>query len=1270
MSSLQLLSNGAYHVVLMPSGDGRSVWNGLAITRWREDAALGSGGSAVFLRDDADGSVRLARRDADETGLALQSRLEVVVAGDADVELRRLHVTNLSAAERSGSATSYVELVLAAASTDAAHPAFSKLFVVTELDPRHGTILAMRRPSAPSDPTPWLFHQAIASNASGAFSFESDRMRFVGRGRDVATGEALHSDAALSGRFGPVLDPVAAVRVPFRLGPGSTCTIDWTTGAAASRDECLALARRCREGGAADRILDQRFDFRQRTLARLGASEDDARRFERLAASILLADATTRTSASEIAGNRCGQSSLWTFGVSGDVPIVIAEVIRADAPALARELLQAHAFWNAHGLKTELLLLHGRSEGTGVGALDRLRAEIDGLGMKDEVGKAGGVFLHDRDCIGEDELRLLRSAARIAVPDTASTLATWLGANADAPAPSFARASQHRRSDAAANDGVAAVGDNGHGGFSADGREYRITVTRSRMTPLPWTNVIANPEFGTLVSESGSCSTWSENSQLFRLSPWSNDPVRDPSGEAFYVRDEATGDLWSPTVLPTVSDAPVQVRHGFGYSAFDRLVHGIASTLRIHVAIDRPVKFSALTLENRSGETRRLAVVGYVEWVLGDERAKQLMHVATEFACDARAVFARNGYNTDFAGRTAFLAVDGSGDLEVCCDRGEFFGVDATREMPAALRQPCWSGRVGAALDPCAAIRVVVVLAPGERRELVFRLGAGATAEAARALAAASADRAAETFAAAQAHWGRTLGTIQARTPDSAVDALANGWLLYQVVGSRLWGRTAFYQSSGAYGFRDQLQDVMALVHAAPSLVREHVLRAAARQFVEGDVQHWWHPPSGKGVRTRCSDDYLWLPFVTCRYVEVTGDAGVLDEPCPFLQSRALKDGEASNYEQPAVADESASLYEHCRRAIAHARGRGRHGLPLIGAGDWNDGMNLVGIEGKGESVWLAFFLITVLQRFVPIARGRGDESLARQCEDDAALLRTNIEASAWDGEWYLRAWFDDGTPVGSAANTECRIDSIAQSWSVLSGAASPERGTSAMSAVERHLVRGETRIVQLLDPPFDVSAPSPGYIQGYVPGVRENGGQYTHAAVWAALAFAAIGDDDRAWTLFGMLNPVRHGDSAERIAVYKTEPYVVAGDVYAFAPHAGRGGWTWYTGSAGWMYQLLVEWLLGVRRRGDRLVLRPLMRSDWDAFDVCYRFGATTFDIVVRRATIGADRELTVDGARSPDGTVVLVDDGARHRVVLTLARGAPHAKEIEQGRNACNSG
>ncbi|HEY2187357.1 MAG TPA: cyclic beta 1-2 glucan synthetase, partial [Caldimonas sp.] len=1207
MPQLQLLSNGKYHVVLAPSGSGRSRWNDVAITRWREDAALGCGGAALFVRDE-DGSTWSPTDGEDASERSLHARVEAAVARDDDVELRRLRLINATDRDRDAVVTSFLELALAAAATDSAHPAFNKLFVVTEIDLASGMILATHRRSAPGDAMPWVFHQAVADCARGEMSFETDRMQFVGRGREVGFSEALQTGAPLGGHDGSVLDPIAAVRVSLRLRPGACGNVDWTTGAASTRADCIAMARRCRDAGAGDRILAGGRDFRAQTLRRLGASDDDAAMFERLAASVLVADPRMRAAPSEIARNRRGQTSLWAFGISGDLPIIVVEVDNADAIVAARQMLRAHAFWRAHGLDTELLVLHGRADAADGALQGRILAEIDATGATADVGRPGGVFLHERAHIDEADRLLLRSVARIVADGRECSPADLAVPGPRWPAPVVANEEPIGSAAQPPATAAALVADNGHGGFSVDGREYVITTARSWMTPLPWTNVIANPGFGTIVSESGSGSTWSENSHEFRLTPWSNDPVSDASGEAIYIRDEETGDVWSPTLLPTRSATPTLVRHGFGYSTFEHSEHDIATTLRIHVALDQPVKFSTLALHNRSSRPRRLSVTGYVEWVLGDERAKTLLHIVTEFDPGRRAVLARNAYSTDFGDRTALFAVDadaGDGSVDVCADRGEFFG-GGGRAAPAALAAQRWSGAVGGALDACAALRVSMTLAPGHRCEVVFRLAAAGSDAEARALAASSAGRSAETFSAVRAEWGRTLGSVQVRTPDAGLNALANGWLLYQVISSRLWGRTAFYQSSGAYGFRDQLQDAMALVHARPALAREHLLRAAARQFEDGDVQHWWHPPSGKGIRTRCSDDYLWLPIVTCRYVEVTGDVSVLDEPSHFVQGRALKDGEASNYEQPSVSAATASLYEHCRRALVHSRPRGAHGLPLMGSCDWNDGMNLIGIGGRGESVWLAFFLIAVLERFASLALARGDDAFSASCNADAATLRGAVEANAWDGNWYLRAWFDDGSPVGAAANRECKIDSIAQSWAVLSAAASPERAAAAMDSLHRHLVRPEARVVQLLDPPFDVSDPWPGYIQGYVPGVRENGGQYTHGAIWAALAFVTLGDRQRAWQLFDLLDPVRHGDSAARIAIYKTEPYVMAGDVYAIAPHAGRGGWTWYTGSAGWMYQLIVEGLLGLKRAGSRLALSPLLPDDWDGFELRYRFGAT----------------------------------------------------------------
>ena len=1291
MTTVALLSNGTYQVQLTAEGTGYSRWNDLAVTRWRDDAVLGAGGTFLYLRDDEDGHLWSAtsrpipspgRVDFDAANASfsrlereIETCLQVAVSQDSDAELRRLRITNRSSCRRMLSATSFAEIVLAPPAFDAAQPAFSKLFVETEIDAALGALLATRRPSTPDDSRVYFFHEAVAGDG-GTISFETDRLRFIGRGRDASAPEALQRDGPLSGHAGPVLDAVAAIRVAFVLGAGESRTFDWFSGMAATRDTCVALAGDCRRPGAGLRIIDGAGGYRAATLARIGASPFAGLLYERLAAGVLTTRAEWRADGADIAANRRGQSALWGFGISGDVPVVLLQVTNAEGIGVVREAVQAHTFWLAHGIASELMIVTGSAETKDAALLESVQRAIrDGPGA-DKIGKPGGVFIRDVATLDDGDRTLLKSVARI-VLKADSSLADQIdraerrGAAAQSsravPAEWSGEARPKQRTKPpgsldegveppASPDGRGLVAFNGQSGFSPDLREYSIAVAADRMTPAPWVNVIANPGFGTLVSEAGSACTWSENAHEFRLTPWSNDPVGDANTEAIYIRDEATGHYWSPTLLPTRSAAPYTVRHGFGYSVFEHAEAGIDSELRVFVAIDAPVKFSVLRLRNRSTGTRRLSVTGYLDWVLGDERTKTRAQIVTELDGSTDALFARNAYNTDFAGRVAFFDVEGHG-RSACGDRGDFFGDGGTLAAPAALRQSGLSGRVGAALDPCAALRVEVNIAAGAQCTVIFRLGAGKDADEARDLVRRwrGADAAGTALEAVHAHWQRTLGAVQVKTPDVFVDALVNGWLLYQVVSSRLWGRTAFYQSSGAFGFRDQLQDVMALVHARPDLVREHLLRSAARQFLEGDVQHWWHPPSGKGIRTRCSDDYLWLPLVACRYVDVTGDAAVLDEACSFLDSRALKDGEQSNYALPTVAAQSASLYEHCVRAIRHGLGHGAHGLPLMGMGDWNDGMNLVGVCGQGESVWLAFFFITVLKRFAPVARARGDAAFAEVCDQEAARLRDSVEASAWDGAWYQRAWFDDGTPLGTAASAECQIDSIAQSWSVLSGAAPPERACEAMASLHRRLVHADTRIVQLLDPPFDVSQPSPGYIQGYVPGVRENGGQYTHAAVWATLAFAALGDAERAWELFGLLCPASHAADEAAVAIYKVEPYVVAGDVYAFAPHAGRGGWTWYTGSAGWMYQLLVESLLGLQRRGNQLRVEPLVPLDWDAFELRYRFRSSTYQIACRRAASAADTSVTVDGASSADGSITLQDDGLTHAVVVAVWREPP---------------
>jgi cyclic beta-1,2-glucan synthetase len=1293
MLELNLRSNGKYHVVGMPDGSASSYCDGMAVTRWLEDAALaGQSGLIFFHTSDRDigassegiASVRSTSRPVRfEEVLAPADALDevktvmyVAVACDAAVELRRVRFTNHSSRTLLLTTTSFAEVVLAPATTDAAHPAFSKLFLESEIDETLGAILVTRRPSLPKDEQPWLFSVATSNHiAVGKMSFETDRMRFVGRGRTTSTAEALEHDRPLSGRGGAVLDTVAAIRVPIALEAGASAEIDWFTGVAHSRLECEGLVKKFNAAGAGNRLLAGSNLYGEALLERIGASKADGRLYERLAASVVRVNAALRADATEIASNRRGQSSLWKFGLSGDVPIVLLEVAHEPEFGRLQTFLRAHAFWSAHGIQSELIILISQEAD---GRLyEKVRQLIFGSVQAEVFEKRGGVFLHDLAALDDGDRVLMRSVARIVIDSSQEGVLELLDrrehdfrikrASEVAPArPRLVRIADLGSMFVAERDPPEAVHaedllvNNGFGGLEEDLREYVFTTSGALMTPAPWVNLLTNPEFGSLVSESGSAYTWSENAHEFRLSPWSNDSVSDPAGEAFYIRDEATGLVWSPTLLPTRSDLPYVVRHGFGYSTFEHTEESIESELCMYVAIDAPVKFCAITLRNRSSRQRRLSITGYVEWVLGDERAKTMTQVVTEVDKDTGSLFARNGYNTDFEERIVFFDVDQdlgiAQGLSVCGDRSDFFGPSGSRAAPAAMTEVHLSGRLGAALDPCGALRVALVLDAGEARKIVFRLGVGKTTAEARALVARwrGVDAARDALESVHDHWRRLLGAVQVHSPDATVDALSNGWLLYQVVASRLWGRTGFSQSSGAFGFRDQLQDVMALVHADPALVRSHLLLCASRQFREGDVQHWWHPPSGKGVRTRCSDDYLWLALVTSRYVEVTGDESVLDVQCPFLDGSPLKEGEQSSYFLPVASAETASLYEHCVRAIRRAFHYGEHGLPLIGMCDWNDGMSLVGVAGRGESVWLALFLIAVLKRFAPLATSRLDVEFATVCADQASGLSQRVQADSWDGAWYRRAYFDDGAPLGSSANAECKIDSISQSWAVLSAAVPVDRARMAMESVDRLLVQRDAQIVQLISPPFDLSSPSPGYIQGYVPGVRENGGQYTHAAVWAAIAFAELGNADRAWELFAMLNPFRHGDTPEGIRTYKIEPYVVAGDVYAFAAHAGRGGWAWYTGAAGWMYQLLVESLLGLKRRGDRLRVEPLLPRDWPGFDISYRFGGTRYEILCRASEDPAKGSFTLDGIKVSDSSLQLIDDGKHHRVHVHVQRRA----------------
>ena len=1187
----------------------------------------------------------------------IETHTEIAVSPEDDIELRRIQIANRARTRRAIEVTSYAEVVLTSSAADALHPAFSNLFVQTEILRPQRAILCTRRPRSLGEPTPWMFHlMAVHGADTGEISYETDRMQFIGRGNTLADPRAMTGPAALSGCEGSVLDPIVAIRYHINLDPGESATIDMVSGIGETRDACLGLIGKYQDRRLADRVFDLAWSHSQVVLRQINATEADAQLYGRLASSVLYANSSLRADPGLLIQNRRGQSGLWGYSISGDLPIVLLQIGDPANIELVRQLVQAHAYWRLKGLAVDLVIWNEDH----AGYRQLLHEQIMGLiaaGIEASVtDRPGGIFLRPADQISNEDRVLFQTVARAILTDSRGALADQINrrglGEVTVPRLTPTRTRNPEPSPTVALPRQDLLFFNGLGGFTTDGREYVITTAHGQVTPAPWVNVLANPYFGTLISESGPGCTWSENAHEFRLTPWANDPVSDSSGEAFYIRDEERGHFWSPTPLPSRGALPYASRHGFGYSVFEHMERGIRSELWIYVALDAPIKFMVLKVRNDSGRSRRLSATGYVEWVLGDLRPKSAMHVYTEIDPGSGALFARNLYNTEFADRVAFFDV-GDAARTVSCDRTEFIGRNGSLRSPAAMTRSRLSGKVGAGLDPCAAFQVPLELGDGQEREIIFTLGVGRGADDARNLAR----RFRGSGAARQAleevwqYWNHTLGAVQVETPDPSLNVLANGWLLYQTLACRLWARSGTYQPGGAFGFRDQLQDGMALVHAEPRLLREHLLRCAARQFQEGDVQHWWHPPSGRGVRTRCSDDYLWLPLATCRYVLSTGDTGVLDEPLHFIEGRPVNPEEDSYYDLPSQSEEAASLYEHGRRAILRGLRFGEHGLPLIGSGDWNDGMNQVGEHGKGESVWLGFFLYEVLMQFTEVARTRGDLSFVERCQREAAQLRQNLEQNGWDGEWYRRAYFDDGSPLGSASNTECQIDSIAQSWSALSGAGDAGRSRQAMEAVDKRLVRRDHALIQLFDPPFDTSDLNPGYIKGYVPGVRENGGQYTHGAIWAVMAFAALGDSRRAWELLAMINPVNHARSPEAIATYKVEPYVVAADVYAVPPHTGRGGWTWYTGSAGWMYRLIVESLLGLRLEVDKLHIAPCLPVDWEGFKVHYRYRETVYhiDVLQTREDKGGV-SVTVDGVEQHDKEIPLIDDRQEHSVKVRI--------------------
>lgn len=1271
MPETHLLSNGDYSLMLTNSGSGYGKFKDMMAYRWREDVTLDDSGLFFYIKDVSKDKfwsstyepcktsgdsyeaifaldkVEFKRRDDD-----IETHTEITVSNEDNTEIRRIVIKNNSSSEKIIEITSYCEVTMAPMNADEVHPAFSNLFIRTEFLKDPMCILANRRPRAKNQKIPWVMQTMIVDGKTiGEVQYETSRVNFIGRGGNLYYPLALENNNDLKNIVGDVIDPIISIRRRIKLKTGSICGISFISSVTESKEDAINLAVKYSELKNVKRVFSLAWSQSQIELNYLGIKPNQANLYQCMASKIIFMNTMVRDREEYIKAVDKSQSALWAYGISGDLPIALLLVRSEEDIGIVKQVLNAHEYWSIKGVKSDLVIINMEASNYLQNLTNSLGDIINSGNSRDKENKSGGVFLLGKSTVSEDVINFLIAISRLLIDSAKGLLVRQVKNSIKLKYDVATLASKSVEYEDKKYDFPERKLKyyNGYGGFDVAASEYVIRLRDNKNTPAPWINVISNQNFGFHVSELGSAYTWCKNSRENKLTTWSNDYVCDKLGEALYIRDEETADIWSISPKPIRDDGDYIIEHGRGYSNFKHVAFGIIGETTMFVPMEEKVKIIRVKLKNISNITRKLSLTYYCQLVLGVIPRDTALHIVTYIQNKGEFIYAKNPYSGSFGKNMAYLKIIGGNEASFTGDRKEFIGRNGSIEKPYAITKERLSNNVGTGLDPCMAENSKISLAENEEKIVNIVFGEEESLEEIERILAKYSKVRSSTIELenTKVYWEETLGKIKVKTPDETMDIMLNGWLMYQTIACRLWSRTAFYQSGGAYGFRDQLQDVMPICFLKPEMTRRQILLSASRQFLEGDVQHWWHPIVDSGIRTRFSDDLLWLPYVTNDYIKNTGDYSILDEKVFYIEDEPLKEGEDERYNVSKKSKKSGTIYEHCIKSLEKGLKFGIHNIPLMGSGDWNDGMSTVGNKGKGESVWLGWFICSILNDFKDICKFKKDEYRSERYSELSDFVRENIESNAWDGEWYRRAYFDDGTPLGSSKNDECKIDSLSQSWAVISKAGEAKHTKIAMNSLEKYLVKEDNKMVLLLTPPFNNSKLEPGYIKGYIPGVRENGGQYTHAATWVIFAMAKLGEKEKAWKLFNMINPINHAKTKEASDIYKVEPYVMAADVYAQEANMGRGGWTWYTGAAGWMYRVGIEGILGLTLLSSKgFTINPCVPKEWDEYEITYIHKKCKYNIKV---TKGHSSTVNVDGKPVKSGVIPFFE-GGDHQVTVTM--------------------